>query len=130
MQMVLILLGYLGWHYGKALSSLTDVSKNFFYLISDFFSIDLLLKNFFAPWKRMADSYPKFFDLKKYFFTFIVNVIVRVVGIIMRTFLMLLGIICFSALIALYPIVLAIWLLLPLIVIVFLIYGLILIISK
>lgn len=130
MKIVLILLGYLGWHYSKALYSLTNVWKNFFIFISDFFSINLLLKNFFAPWKRMAENYPKIFELKKYIFTFIANTIVRIVGIIMRTFLILLSLICFLLLFFLYPFCLIIWLFLPLIVIFLIILGFILIIFK
>jgi len=122
MKIIVILLGYLRWHYSKAVYSLGDVWRNFLAFVYDFFSINLLFKNFFDPWKRMADEYPKKFDLNKILFIFIANVITRAIGIIMRTFLILLGLTCYLLLVLLYPVVIIIWLFLPLIIIV-LIYN-------
>jgi hypothetical protein len=120
MKIISILFGYLQWHYSKAIFSLTKIWGNFLYFIFELFSIKLLLKNFFSPWKRMSDNYPKNFDLKIYFFTFITNFIVRVIGIIMRTFLLIIGLLSYILLLILYPIILIIWLVSP-----FLIIGLI-----
>ena len=130
MEIILIILGYLKWHYSKAISSLTNIWKNFLYFISEFFSIKLLFQNFFDPWKRMSDGYPKSFDLKKYFFAFITNVIVRVVGMIMRSALIIISLICYIFSILLLPIVLVCWLLLPFIIIFLIGTGLFLIFSK
>ena len=129
MKIVLIILGYLRWHYGQAISSLTNIWKNFLYFIYEFFSIKLLFRNFFDPWKRMTDNYPKSFDLKEYSYIFLVNLIVRIVGIIMRTILIIAGLTCYIILALFYPVALIIWLLLPLIIIVLVGTGLFLIIK-
>ena len=129
MQIFLIILGYLKWHYGQGISSLTNIWKNFLYFISEFFSIKLLFKNFFDPWKRMTDNYPKSFDLKEYSYIFLVNLIVRIVGIIMRTFLIIIGLTCYILMILLYPIVLVTWIFLPLIIFCLIVTGLFLIIK-
>ncbi len=130
MKIFLILLGYLKWHYGKALLSFSQIWGNLFYFINIFFSFDLLFKNFFDPWKRMADQYPKFFDLKLYLTAFVTNSIVRIVGMIMRTFLIILGLLTYMFLTLLYPIVLIFWLVLPLLLIMAIYYSLILLISQ
>lgn len=130
MQTISIILGYLKWHYGRAIRSLGQVWGNFLIFTYDFFSIKLLYKNFFDPWKRMSDSYPKSFDFKKYFYAFITNLIVRLVGIIMRLVLLGVGLICYILLAILYLPALIIWLLLPFIVIFLIGSGLFLIISK
>ncbi len=128
MRLITIILGYLGWHYSGAISALTNIWKNFLFFVFEFFSIRLLFRNFFDPWKKMADSYPKSFDLKKYFYAFIANLIVRTVGIIMRTALIIIGIICYLLTAILYPITLIGWLLLPIITVLILIIGILLII--
>lgn len=124
MKMMGLILGYLQWHYGKAIKSLGAIWKNFFTFIFHFFSINLLLKNFFDPWKRMNDSYPHKFDPKLYVYAFITNTITRIVGMIMRSVLLITGLISLGILIILYPIALILWLITPLIILALLWSGL------
>lgn len=128
MQITLVILGYLKWHYSKAISSLGKIWKNFLYFVFDFFSIGLLFKNFFDPWKRMTDNYPKSFDFKIYFAVFITNLITRIIGIIVRLVLIIIGLACYILLTLLFPVALAIWLVLPFIIILLIIEGVFLII--
>lgn len=129
MKTILVIFGYLKWHYGKALCSLTNIWKNFLFFVFEFFSIKPLFKNFFDPWKRMADSYPPHFDLKKYFYTFMTNLIVRIVGIILRSVLILIGLTCYVLLALLYPVALVTWLSLPFVIFILIGTGLSLIIK-
>lgn len=119
--------GYLKWHYGKALMTTFTFWKNILIFLFDFFSIKSLSGNFFTPWKRLADSYPKKFNLKIYFFTFLVNIIMRIVGILLRSIIMLVGLAFCIIFIILLPVTLIFWLALPLIIISLIIMGLILI---
>lgn len=129
MKIILIALGYLKWHYGKAVYSLSGIWRNFISFTYNYFSIKLLFKNFFDPWKRMTDKYPTGFNLKLYFYAFLTNLIIRIVGMIMRTVLILAGLTCCILLVIFYPIVLIIWLLLPIITIFLLEKGVALIIK-
>ena len=129
MNIILVILGYLKWHYGKAIRSLCSIWKNFLYFIFDFFSVSSLFKNFFDPWKRMNDTYPKPFNLRVYFYTFIANLITRIVGAIMRLCLLIISLVCCLLFITLLPIALIVWLLLPLIVLVMVIAGIFLILK-
>jgi hypothetical protein len=113
MKIIIMILGYLRWHYGKAILALSRIWKNFIYFVFTFFSIRLLFKNFFDPWKRMSDGYPHNFNLKKYFYAFLTNLIVRMVGMIMRAALILIGFFCLLIMILLYPLVIISWFILP-----------------
>lgn len=128
MQLTSIILGYLKWHYSKAIISLIMVWSNFLFFTLEFFSIKLLFRNFFDPWKRMNDKYPDGYQIKKYFFAFISNTIIRIVGMIMRGFLIIIGLICYIILALLLPLVLLIWLLLPFITLYLIIAGIYIII--
>jgi len=58
---------------------------------SSFFSFKLLLKTFLAPWRRYNWKYPRGFYIKEFFNTFISNAVSRILGAIMRTFLIIAG---------------------------------------
>lgn len=128
MKFITTFFGYLKWHYGRALITTFSFWKNILFFIFAFFSIQALLGNFFTPWKRLADSYPDKFNLKIYFSTFILNTIMRTVGILLRSIIILIGLTCCIVYILFLPISLIIWLTLPAIVSFLIIYGVILII--
>jgi hypothetical protein len=129
MRIILIILGYLKWHYGQAIPALWNTWKNFLYFIYEYFSIKLLFKNFFDSWKRMTNGYPQSFNLKEYLFVFIANMITRAVGMIMRTFLIIVGLTCYILLALALPFALVTWLLLPFIIIALIGTGLFLLIK-
>lgn len=128
MKFLLIFLGYLKWHYTNALIAIFSFWKNILFFLFNFFSIKSLLGNFFTPWKRLADSYPKKFNIRIYFFTFLVNTIMRIVGIILRSVIIILGFACCLLYIILLPFTLMLWLALPPAVIFLIVFGIVLII--
>ena len=121
-------LGYFKWHYGKALITTFTFWKNILIFLFDFFSIKSLLGNFFTPWKRLADNYPKNFSFKAYFSIFIINTLMRLVGIFLRSIVIIIGIVCCILYILFLPITLVLWLLSPVIITALIVYGFILII--
>jgi len=130
MKYLMNFFGYLKWHYGKALATTFTFWKNILIFLFNFFSIKSLLGNFFTPWRKLADSYPKKFSLKIYSFTFLVNTIMRIVGIILRSIVIIIGLVCCMIYILILPLTLIIWLVLPFVIIGLILYGLILIISS
>jgi hypothetical protein len=122
------LIGYLKWHYGKALMTTFSFWKNILIFLFNYFSIKSLLGNFFAPWKRLADNYPKKFNPKIYFFTFLSNTMMRIVGMLLRSVVIIIGLAFCIAFIIFLPITLLIWLALPLIIAALIVFGLILLI--
>lgn len=128
MKFLTTFLGYLKWHYGKALVTTFTFWKNILIFIFNFFSIKSLSGNFFTPWKRLAENYPVKFNFKAYTFTFLVNTIMRIVGVFLRSIIIFIGLIFCIVYIALLPVSLLIWLSLPPIIILLLGYGLVLVI--
>lgn len=128
MELLTTSLGYLKWHYTRALVATFALWKNILVFLFNFFSIKNLIGNFSTPWKRLADTYPKKFNIKIYSSIFLVNSIMRIVGMFLRSIVILLGLTCCIIYVILLPLSLLIWLALPIVVIYLIITGLILII--
>lgn len=118
---------YFIWHYGKAFSQLKLISYNFVTFFFNFFSISILIKSFFSPWRRMGEDYPsQGLDIKQFFTALIINFLMRLVGIFMRTIIILFGLAFIFLLIILIPVAFIFWFFLPIIIGVLFIGGLIL----
>lgn len=59
---------------------------------ANFFSIGLLLRTFFAPWRRYNWRYPKGFDIVEFFNALISNFVSRILGVSMRIVLIIMGV--------------------------------------
>ncbi len=132
MNFLKTIFGYFKWHYGKALFSTFILWKNLLFFLVHFFSLKSLFTNFFTPWRKLTENYPQNFDLssetfKKYISTFTVNTIMRIFGMILRTFAILIGLVCCLSFILILPATLVFWLILPFLIISLLLFGLILI---
>lgn len=109
MDLILYFLRYFVWHYTRAIHDLFYNWLNFIWFTFNFFSISLLFKTFFSPWKRLGEKRKGFFD-----FTFIIiDIIMRLFGILMRTVAIIIGII-FTILVVLSgPLILLLWIIWP-----------------
>ena len=105
---------YFSWHYGAALKKGLIIWRNFLWFVAHFFSIGLLFRTLFSPWKRMHEYYGRGFDLGRYFETLIINVIMRLVGFFARSIFILAGLAVEAGTIILGALVFAIWLGMPL----------------
>jgi len=89
---------YIAWHYAKAYRDAFAVWMNLLWFVFNFFSIFTLLSTFWEPWKRMDEGYPKGFDPGAWLSTLVVNMLMRIVGMVTRAVLILFGLV-FAALI-------------------------------
>jgi hypothetical protein len=83
---------YVSWHYTQAVHDLVGIVFNFIWFFYEFFSIPLLLKTLFSPFHRLGEKYSQKFDIWSWFQTFTINMIMRMVGFLIRFFLILIGI--------------------------------------
>lgn len=97
--------------------------KNFLKFNLEYFSIVLLLKTLFSPWRRYIWSYGRGFDFKTYLEAFTSNVISRGLGALLRVFLILIGVALELFLFFAGMTVLALWFLWPIILIIILVLG-------
>jgi hypothetical protein len=82
---------YLTWHYTRALMEIFHVWQNFLWFTFNFFSIPQLLISWFAPWKRMTETRNGQWNFEAIAGFIIVNLLSRLIGFILRSIIILLG---------------------------------------
>lgn len=106
------------WHFMEMPKEIVLVWKNILLFNLNFFSVSLLLKTFFSPWRRYGMGYTgRGFNPGKYIETFFSNLIFRLFGALIRSFLILTGIIIEAFIFALGLVLTVAWVLLPVIII-------------
>jgi len=114
---------YLIWHFCDVPRNILHAWRNFLLFNLDYFSIPLLIKTLFSPWRRYAQSYGKGLNIGRYFEAFVFNMMSRLIGAILRFFLILVGLLVEIFIFFIGAGILLIWLLLPLLLIGGLIFG-------
>jgi hypothetical protein len=115
---------YLTWHYSRAFSDIFAIWRNITHFIFHFFSIPLLFRTLFAPWKRIeAVRETEGLNLGDFLATKIVNLIMRLVGAMMRTILIAVGLAVTGSVVVAGCFFFAAWTLLPVAVVVLVLAG-------
>ncbi len=108
-----IIIQFLFWYFIEMPKNILQSWKDIFRFYLNYFSIPLLLKTLFAPWRHNLLSYSKGFDLGEYFEIFISNLISRTIGAILRFCLILIGFFVEIFIILAGVIMFLTWLMLP-----------------
>lgn len=112
-----IITSWILWQFYEMPKFLWQVWNNYFMFATNYFSLTILLKTFFSPWRRYKWRYPRGLDIQEFFSTLISNAFSRIIGAMMRTVLILVGIL-FQVFVAVAGFIIFIsWLLIPLIII-------------
>lgn len=82
---------YLLWHYSRAFLEIWHVWLNFLWFVVHFFSMQQLLTHWFAPYKRIVERRGESWDLEDMAGYVIIGFLSRVVGGLIRTALLLFG---------------------------------------
>jgi len=104
---------YLSWQFLDVPKNLLKAWGNFLKFNLNYFSVPLLLKTFFSPWRRYSWSRGRGFDLGKFFEALFSNLISRILGALMRTFLIVFGIIAEAFILVIGLIIILGWIFLP-----------------
>ena len=113
MNIVRIFIYYWLWHYSRAILDIFSIWNNFFHFIFNYFSIPLLLRTLFYPWKKIHEEYGGSINVSRFFGTVFINLVMRLVGFIIRSATIIVGLICIVIAFFVGLLALAIWLLLP-----------------
>ncbi len=124
--MIKIIIQGFFWHFYDMPKAIMKGWKNFLYFNFNFFSVFNLLKSYFSPWRKYHSSYGELFEVWKNIETFVFNGMSRIIGAILRTFLIVIGIVIEIFIFFFGLIVIFVWLLLPILIISGLIFGVIL----
>ena len=90
--MIDVLIKYSYWHYFEHSKIILSAWKNLLRFNLSYFSIPTLLRTFLSPWRKYEDSFGRGFDLQKYLEVITFNIMSRVIGMMMRSFLIIMGI--------------------------------------
>lgn len=128
-MIVQVLPYYLLWHYTLGLHAAAAFGGNLVRFLFNFFSIALLIRTLFAPWRRLGEGYAKGLQPGAWFETLIVNTLMRLVGAIVRLALIAAGVIALLVGLGLWVVIIIAWLLLPVLWVGLLVGGLFLILN-
>lgn len=112
-----LLIQYLNWHFYEVPENILKAWRNFLLFNLNFFSLPLLFRTFFSYWRRYRWYYPRGFEIGKYLEVLFSNLFSRVVGAVMRSFLIITGLLIEILIIFVGAIIFLGWLILPLLLI-------------
>lgn len=117
MNPVAFISAYILWHYSSALSGIATLSIRALWFMTHFFSLSLLLRTLFSPWKRLHETYQGGLNLENLFSIIVVNTLMRIVGALFRIVVIAIGVICVIGVAVLSILFFVVWLLAPLVII-------------
>lgn len=116
-DLVLIFPSYVAWHYRRALSEYIAITNNVLWFTANFFSIGLLCRTFFAPWKRLDVPKTSKETLGMKFERYVVGTLMRFVGMGMRSIMIAFGSFMWIGAFGVFFLGFFLWLAMPLVVI-------------
>lgn len=119
-----IVFQYVFWHFFEVPKEILQAWKNYLLYNLNYFSIPLLIATFFSPWRKYQWSYGRGFDFGRYLETFLSNLISRVLGAIIRLFLIFFGLTLEALIFFVGLIIFLAWILLPVFMVTGLLFGL------
>ncbi len=113
------------WYYGEAVKDILVAWRNYLIFSTNYFSVPLLLRTLFAPWRKDITRKPKGLDFKKLFEYVAFNTISRGLGCFVRFTTIIMGV-CFLFFVFLCgTLFFILWIFLPIIVLALLVFGII-----
>ena len=112
MEFVQILWYYIIWHYTKAWSDMARVIGNYLWFMGNFFSIGLLAKSLFSPWRRLSVSGGRGRE-ESFFGAIIINTLMRFVGFGIRAITIMAGVVAIFITIVVTCFAVLLWLVFP-----------------
>ncbi len=113
---------FVNWYYKEAYFRVWKYIKAIQIINFDVFSVRILFKTLFAPWKRDVISYEGL-TIKQRFEVWSLNVSSRIIGFLMKTFVLLAYIFAEAATLIVSVAALIIWPILPLLAIYSIVFG-------
>ena len=118
-----IVIQYIYWHYCEQTKAILIAWKNVLAFNFNYWSVPLLLGTLFSYWHKYQEPYSRGFDFKEYFETFALNMVSRMIGAVVRTFVIIVGIVTEIIVLIAGIIILLAWLVLPAFLFLGFIYG-------
>jgi len=94
MQSISLVGQYLVWHYTRGYRDLAQNASNLLYFFYYFFSIQELSRTWFSPWKNIGIGLASATTSAEYLSIITISFIMRIVGSILRSIVLLTGLTC------------------------------------
>lgn len=120
---MIIIVEYLKWHFVDMPKEILGGLRNILWFGLNYFSLPLLLRTYFWPWRRLQWKTAQGFNLGAFFEVLLSNLISRIIGASIRTGVLAAGIVVQVLLIVVSVGVFIGWFLLPFLATVSLYYG-------
>ncbi|NCS99352.1 hypothetical protein GW764_04165 [Candidatus Parcubacteria bacterium] len=124
MKLFVIFPHYLAWHYTIALKDFFSIWGNIIWFLYNFFSIEVLFKTFFSPFKRLTERKKDLLDIGGFFETLLINTLMRIIGMVLRTIIIISGLVSLAVSFFIGLVSFFLWLALPFIIIFMMIVSL------
>ena len=112
---------YLLWHYSAAYVDMMNVWWNYLWFVNHLFSVPDVLRSWFSPFKRLQEEKASIMLHPEDFFGgLVVNLIMRIVGFIIRSALLMIAFVGFVIVLIGGVMFFVLWTILPILVILFL----------
>ncbi len=121
--MINIIYQALIWHFCDIPKGILRGWGNYLYFSLNYFSVPTLVVTFFSPWRKYGEAYGGTFDIKKNFESFVFNSMSRIIGAILRTGLIITGLMFGLLVFIIGLIILILWLLTPVLLLIIFILG-------
>lgn len=114
---------FVEWYFFEQPKAIIKGWKNLLKFNLEYFSVLLLLRTLFSPWRRYRWSYGRGFDFRRYLEVAVSNAISRGLGAILRIFLIIIGLAVETLLLIGGIIGLILWFIWPLVLIIVMAVG-------
>jgi hypothetical protein len=115
---------YFSWHYGRALADFGGVLGNLWWFVGHLFSLPLMIRSLFSPWRRLNEAYPRsFMSLEAIGEALVVNILMRMVGFVARVVLISIALLSYGLLLVGGALTFSVWLAVPVLIPALLIYS-------
>lgn len=118
-----VIIQFLIWQFLDVPKELIKAWGNYLRFYFEFFSIGHLLKTLLSPWHGLSWDYGRGFSASRYFEVIVSNGFSRIIGAIIRLFLIIIGIVFEIIILFLGLLINIIWILLPFILLAGFIFG-------
>ena len=105
---------YMVWHYSRAYVDIVHIWWNYLWFVNHLFSVPEVAMSLFSPFKRMQENKVNIVKSPSDFFSnLFVNLIMRLVGLMLRSIILLIALVGFVTVFSLGFSTLVTWTLLP-----------------
>jgi hypothetical protein len=120
---------YFLWHYSRAFLEIFHVWLNLLWFTIHLFSLPQLMRTWLSPWKRMIEDRGNKWNLEDLAAYIIIGLISRIIGFIIRTAIIVTGLLCLSVVTVGGFVVYLFWVAAPVAIVALLVSGIILLTS-